>query len=90
MFNDWVVDGKAAKLAEIYVKSTLAVADVNATLEVADTAKLAEIYVKFTLAVADVNEVDEGILDDVAGVQSKDVLPLTTRVTSNVFPPLLK
>ena len=46
--------------------------------------------VKFTLNEADVNAVDDGIADDVAGVQSKDVLPLTTRVTSNVFPPLLK
>jgi hypothetical protein len=36
-----------------------------------------------------VNAVDEKT-DAVAGVQSVVVLPLTTRVTNNVFPPLLK
>ncbi len=43
-------------------------------------------YVKLSVAQADVAATDEGIVDEVAG----ENVPLTTLVTSNVFPPLLK
>jgi hypothetical protein len=49
-------------------------------------ATLAEMYVKLIFAEAEVAAVEDGIKDEVAGVND----PLTTLVTNNVFPPLLK
>ena len=43
-------------------------------------------YVKLIFAEAKVAAVEDGIKDEVAGVND----PLTTRVTNNVVPPLLK
>jgi hypothetical protein len=51
---------------------------------------VAAALVKFKVAEAEVAAIDDGIKEDVAGVQLVIVLPLTTLVTSNEVPPLLK